>query len=65
MSNEVAQPTEQDPSRSTSLEGAKGIKPPALDTSNCMYLLSLRNLIYLNIFSHMRCADYCDASIRC
>ncbi|ESZ99061.1 plasma membrane phosphatase required for sodium stress response [Sclerotinia borealis F-4128] len=34
MSNEVAQPTEQDPSRSTSLEGTKGIKPHALDTSN-------------------------------
>ncbi|CAD6441775.1 7b24dafc-9683-4594-b2c1-158a510d9a81 [Sclerotinia trifoliorum] len=34
MSNEVAQPTEQDPSRSTSLEGTKGVKPPALDTSN-------------------------------
>ncbi|KAF7910621.1 uncharacterized protein EAF01_002131 [Botrytis porri] len=34
MSNEVAQPTEQDPSRSTSLEGTKGVKPPTLDTSN-------------------------------
>ncbi|EMR86196.1 putative serine threonine-protein phosphatase dullard protein [Botrytis cinerea BcDW1] len=34
MSNEVAQPTEQDPSRSTSLEGTKGAKPPTLDTSN-------------------------------
>ncbi|KAI9648615.1 hypothetical protein NHQ30_003253 [Ciborinia camelliae] len=34
MSNEVAQQTEQDPSRSTSLEGTKGIKPPSLDTSN-------------------------------
>lgn len=34
MSNEVAQPTEQDLSRSTAIEGAKGNKPPALDTSN-------------------------------
>lgn len=34
MSNEVAQPTEQDLSRSTSGEGAKGTKPPALDTSS-------------------------------
>ncbi|PQE03263.1 NLI interacting factor-like phosphatase protein [Rutstroemia sp. NJR-2017a BBW] len=34
MSNEVAQPTEQDLSRSFALEGTKGIKPPTLDTSN-------------------------------
>jgi hypothetical protein len=35
MSNEIAQPTEQDLRRSASAEGGKGTKPPALDTSSC------------------------------
>jgi RNA polymerase II subunit A small phosphatase-like protein len=35
MSNEIAQPTEQDLRRSASVEGGKGNKPPALDTSSC------------------------------
>ncbi|PMD38064.1 plasma membrane phosphatase required for sodium stress response [Hyaloscypha variabilis F] len=34
MSNEIAQPTEQDLRRSASVEGGKGTKPPALDTSS-------------------------------
>ncbi|KAG4443242.1 hypothetical protein IFR05_001285 [Cadophora sp. M221] len=34
MSNEIVQPTEQDLSRSTSTEGGKASKPPALDTSS-------------------------------
>ncbi|KAK0123013.1 hypothetical protein ONS96_010026 [Cadophora gregata f. sp. sojae] len=34
MSNEIIQPTEQDLSRSTSAEGGKASKPPALDTSS-------------------------------
>ncbi|KAH8764704.1 plasma membrane phosphatase required for sodium stress response [Hyaloscypha sp. PMI_1271] len=34
MSNEIAQPTEQDLRRSASVEGGKGSKPPALDTSS-------------------------------
>jgi hypothetical protein len=33
MSNEIAQPTEQDLTRTTS----KASKPPALDTSGCMF----------------------------
>ena len=35
MSNEIVQPTEQDLRRSASVEGGKGSKPPALDTSSC------------------------------
>ncbi|RFU33299.1 hypothetical protein B7463_g3079, partial [Scytalidium lignicola] len=34
MSNEVAQPTEQDLTRSNSSEAVKGARPPALDTSS-------------------------------
>ncbi|KAG9242488.1 plasma membrane phosphatase required for sodium stress response [Calycina marina] len=34
MSNEIAQPTEHHLSRSTSVEGTKGNRPPALDTSS-------------------------------
>jgi len=41
MSNEVAQPTEQNLSRPTGVEGTKGNKPPALDTSACTFLILL------------------------
>ncbi|KAH8813251.1 HAD-like domain-containing protein [Xylogone sp. PMI_703] len=37
MSNEVAQPTEQNLVRSNSSEAAKGARPPALDTSSFAY----------------------------
>jgi RNA polymerase II subunit A small phosphatase-like protein len=41
MSNELAQPTEQDLSRSP-LSGSKKSKPPALDISNCTFQLPSR-----------------------
>lgn len=48
MSNETAQPTEQNLSRSASVEGTKG-KPPALDTSGCTFT-PFRKPIYENAF---------------
>lgn len=42
MSNEVAQPTEHDLSRPTGVESTKANKPPALDTSACMYSIPYR-----------------------
>jgi len=52
MSNETAQPTEQNLSRSASVEGTKG-KPPALDTSSCMFP-PFRKPIYGNVFKRIR-----------
>jgi hypothetical protein len=50
MSNDIAQPTEQNYIRSTSINGGgKAAKPPALDTSACKSLRSIPpECAYLN-----------------